>query len=313
MICCLRALGDLERATRVIGTASEADTAPPHAAGERLGLRAKRCQEDGVPILAPQHLDAFVAHRSHHLHPDAVAREKVAAKRHERDGAVGELAEHRHALHVTGDRLDRRDRGCDLQQADELLTREPTDLIELVHAHVDGDPAARAAELGTRRVGIPLPARDECDLTQLSREDAPPQLHELRHEPSPVADLQQYPRVLAGSTRGRDLPVECHTATQDRRCISAHVATSSRCNVDGAAISTASMPPSATALSRSRCVRTPGLIDSARASAVADVSTTATTRTDCDPASARRCVQPMRPAPITAMFNGSAMVTWNAP
>jgi hypothetical protein len=115
--------------------------------------------------------------------------------------------------------LDGLDRGCDLHQADELLAREPADLVELVHAHVDRNPAARTAELGTRRVGIPLPAGDERDLTQLSGEDAPSQFHELRYESSPVADLQQHPRVLAGATRGRDLLRRgaARLLTQDRK------------------------------------------------------------------------------------------------
>ena len=76
----------------------------------------------------------------------------------------------------------------------DLLPGEPARLVELVHAHVDGDAAAAGAEGGRRRRSVPLPAGNPRDLAEVARRDPLAKVHELGHEAPPIADLQRDPR-----------------------------------------------------------------------------------------------------------------------
>ena len=54
-------------------------------------------------------------------------------------------------------------------EAGDVLAAQPAELVELVHPHVDGDPAAVAAELVARQLVVPLVAAQLEDLPQLAR------------------------------------------------------------------------------------------------------------------------------------------------
>jgi hypothetical protein len=76
--------------------------------------------------------------------------------------------------------------------------QKPSGLVELVHAHIDRDPAAVGPVPLGRQVVIPLHATELVDLAQLSLPDPPVQLAQLGDEAAPVSNLQQDP-----SLRGR--------------------------------------------------------------------------------------------------------------
>ena len=65
-----------------------------------------------------------------------------------------------------------------------------------MHPHVHRDPAAVGAELGRRRLGVPLKARDLRDLPELSGRDPLAQRAQRRYEPPPIADLEDDPCAL---------------------------------------------------------------------------------------------------------------------
>jgi len=78
-------------------------------------------------------------------------------------------------------------------QARDVLAGQPAQLIELVHAHVDRDPAAVRAEHRRRRPLVPLVTGDQVDDAELARGDPVMQLPQARHEPPPVGHLQRNP------------------------------------------------------------------------------------------------------------------------
>src|SRR5689334_11127411 len=91
----------------------------------------------------------------------------------------------------------RRDRSDRL----ELLARQPAGLVELVHAHVDEDPAAVSSKIGAGGRAVPLKVRHAVEVAQLTCADALAQLPQRRHKASPKADLEWDVRAL--NQRGR--------------------------------------------------------------------------------------------------------------
>ena len=198
---CGRELGGGDRRHGVGPGGSRLRPAFEHRGGERLGLRGESVEEHPLARLSPHEEAARVALGSHQLDPAAVAVREASAERDGCDGAAREAADELHALGIAGDRLVRADGRRDGVQPDELLPGQPAELIELVDAHVDEDPAAAAPERSRRRPLVPLPARDEGELAVLSGRDRVAELDELGHEAPPVADLERDPS-LAGEADG---------------------------------------------------------------------------------------------------------------
>ena len=86
----------------------------------------------------------------------------------------------------------------------------------------------------------------------------------------------------------------------------ANVSTSSTCRSVGAAIRTPSKPPRASSSATVEYTSTPSAATSLR---MASTGSTTAVMTTVEPASARMCVRPIRPAPITARRNGSVALT----
>ena len=73
----------------------------------------------------------------------------------------------------------------------ELLTGEPTHLVELVDAHVDEDATTTRPELQRRGRRVPLIAADRENVPELAASYPLAEFLELGHEPAPVSHLQR--------------------------------------------------------------------------------------------------------------------------
>src|SRR5437879_3695399 len=141
-----------------------------HMPRKAFGLLSERAKEDVVGRRRPQELALDGIPGPEHLDLAYVSKWKSPTQGDERRGALGQLRHRLSALWIAGPRLgcDAAEKRCDLP---ELLPSEPSGLVELVHAHVDEDPAAVSAEISARRLPVPLKARHHVDLAQLSRHD----------------------------------------------------------------------------------------------------------------------------------------------
>src|SRR5262249_62373269 len=129
-----------------------------------------------------------MALRPDDLDPAAFAHGQPTTDRDGRHGSPGELGNRGDRLRIAGDGRLRRDACGDRCDVAELLAGEPPDLVELVHTHVEEDPAAAGAERGGRWTLVPLPRPDLSRLAEHTGPDALPQLDERGHEATPVAD-----------------------------------------------------------------------------------------------------------------------------
>ena len=272
---------------------------PPAAnVGEALCLAHERVELGLLAVLRVEEVAAHGVARPEDLDPGHVAAGEVAAERHERGRAAGQLRERLGAVDVAGrgvrvgarwpgDRVDRR----------ELLAAEPADLVELVHAHVPKMPPLRARNAALRRLAVPLEAGEQVDLAELARVDS---LAAAPGAPgrsaASSATWKRHAVAFHGLLRPRGLPALDSPQGFSHRIGSPAAATcvtSSMWRSLGAAISTPSMPPAARSSRRPRTPRAPSRRSPRVASATG--STTAVTATVDDPASARRWVRPMRP------------------
>ena len=129
--------------------------------------------------MVPQHPFPPGAER---LGPHDVPGWVVPAQRDEPGGAAGQGQDHLGAVHIryaircgTG-----RHRG----QAGDVLAGQPAQLVELVHAHVDRDPAAVRPEVRRRRPLVPLVAGDQVDDPEVAVRAPVVQLMYRRNAPS---------------------------------------------------------------------------------------------------------------------------------
>ena len=79
--------------------------------------------------------------------------------------------------------------GRDVDVAD-FLAGEPADLVDLMHPHVDEDPAAVRTELHAGWSLVPLGAHREMQGTHPTRGDPPAQVLQRGNEPAPIGHLQ---------------------------------------------------------------------------------------------------------------------------
>src|SRR5215470_19692619 len=86
------------------------------------------------------------------------------------------------AVHVTGRRVTDYDRRG---QPDDLLAGKPAELVELVHAHVDEDPAAVRPERRRRWRLVPLLAAHQVDRAELAAQQLLAQRLKGGHVPAP--------------------------------------------------------------------------------------------------------------------------------
>src|SRR4029077_3208835 len=109
-----------------------------------------------------------------------VAKRKPPPKRDECGAASRQLPYGLRALRIARPRLirdGRRIRGDGL----ELLPGEPPRLVELVHAHVDEDAAAVAAEIAAGWPAVPLVTGNGIHAAEAARGDVIAQANEHRH------------------------------------------------------------------------------------------------------------------------------------
>src|SRR5439155_3557973 len=119
-----------------------------------FGLCPERRKEDVVGCRWPQEFALDRVPGAEHLHLAHVTERESPPQRAQRRGAIGELSHRLRALGVPrpwlhGDAAEKR------RDLAELLSREPPCLVELVHAHIDEDPAAVRAEVSARRLPVP--------------------------------------------------------------------------------------------------------------------------------------------------------------
>src|SRR5437879_9353712 len=114
-----------------------------------FGLLPKRREEDVVGRWGPQELALDSVPGAEYLHLAHVSERESPSQRDQRRGAIGELSHRLGALGVAWPRLDG-DTAEKRRDLAELLSGEPPRLVELMHAHVDEDPAAVSAEVSAR-------------------------------------------------------------------------------------------------------------------------------------------------------------------
>jgi len=166
-------------------------------------LRRQGVEEDLFSAVPPHEEAPPVTLGAHQLDPAGVARREPHAQRDRRDRAGREGGENLDAVGVAGDRGARGDSGGERDHPTDLLPRQPPHLVELVHSHVDEDPASALTEPGGRRAFVPLPARDERELAVFTCRDPGAELDEFRDEAPPVADLEHDARLAGGPNRLR--------------------------------------------------------------------------------------------------------------
>ena len=119
---------------------------------------------------------------------------KPQASTNPREGsgrAAGELREHHRRIRIGGGcRLGREPAGAYGGDRFNLFVQQPADLIDLMNAHVDRDPAAASPEGSRWRLLIPLHAGQLVDLSKLTGFNPGPESPQHRHEPPPIPDLK---------------------------------------------------------------------------------------------------------------------------
>ena len=191
----------------------------------------------------------------------------------------------------------------------DVLAGQPAELIELVHAHVDR--RCRRCAPGTRPTAAPRPTgsrspggRRPAHRAAIRSRSAP----QRGHVPPPVGDLERHARRRGGLGRGTGLRggQPARLLAQDRQAARGDLGD----DLAGAGRSARRSAPRRRRRGPAspRCPGTPptpGAATARRASA--DTSAMAVTATRSEPASARRWVRPIRPAPISPSRNGAAM------
>src|SRR5439155_26268057 len=135
-------LGALRRLERSDGVLDGRSLAAPER--EVLGLRAQGGRDRLVAVRRGDEVEPRLAVEADDLDAADLARWVAPSERHGRGDPAVELDRELHELGIALHRLVPSDRAGDAAHADDLPADEPAQLVELVHAHVDDDSAARA-------------------------------------------------------------------------------------------------------------------------------------------------------------------------
>ena len=155
------------RAATASAPCAPSHSAPRTARGKGLGLARHRAAKDLFAGRVPHERDPLVAVGAPHLQP---ARVRVGESPAQRDRSPPSRPTGRQDRRARPGR--RRARGSTARPGGrcrhplELLTQQPARLVELVHPHVHGDPAAVGAELLGRQLVRPTACRQLADLPQ---------------------------------------------------------------------------------------------------------------------------------------------------